>query len=53
MSYIFQGIEQTFEEIALEYEGVKVWNAVPMEIRNKISINSFRNKHEACLNLMV
>ena len=28
---------------------VKVWNGIPVEIRNKISINSFHNKYKSFL----
>ena len=47
--FLTRGIEQTFEKIAFEYEESKVWNAIPVGIRNKITINSFRNKCKASL----
>ena len=34
---------------SIRIRGVKMWNVIPVEIRNKLSINSFRNKYKAFL----
>ena len=36
-------------ENSIRIRGVKVWNVIPVEIRNKISINSFCNKYKTFL----
>ena len=34
---------------SIRIRGVKVWNAIPVGMRNKVSINSFCNKYKTSL----
>ena len=49
MTYICQGIDQTFEEMVFVYEESKCAMLFQLDFRNNVSTNSFHNKYNASL----